>query len=290
MPKAITSLEGFIRKLANLHEANPGIQLLFRGHSKKTYGLSPSIFRNENHIKSEHLMIRQLVAQHPSDFAQDRWIFDQLVRAQHYGLPTRLLDVTLNPLVALYFAVASQPGSRGSVVIFKPEVGRQKYYDSDAVSCLSALALMTYSEKESMRVDASDVLKNHTDKKNRALDSVLLEKFNNIEVVQKLIQLVRQEKPDFRPIIQPIDLARPIAVVPKKMHARILAQNGSFILFGLARKPNTANMAHIEHEEIDIDQSSKTKFLKELSAVGITESSMFPEIERAALAIKGRYA
>ena len=123
------SLEGFIRKLAKLHAENIGIQLLFRGHSKLGYAISPSIFRSDNHFKSEHLMIRQLVAQHPGDFSQDKWIFDQLVRAQHYGLPTRLLDVSLNPLVALYFAVCSQPASRASVIVFKPQVGRQKYYD-----------------------------------------------------------------------------------------------------------------------------------------------------------------
>jgi hypothetical protein len=35
--------------------------------------------------------------------------FEAMALAQHFSLPTRLLDWSFNPLVALYFAVASEP-------------------------------------------------------------------------------------------------------------------------------------------------------------------------------------
>lgn len=297
MPKGVTSLEGFIRKVAKLHQENIGSQLYFRGHSNSDYSISPSIFRTANHVNSEHLMIRQLLAQHPKEFADDTGILDQLVRAQHYGLPTRLLDITLNPLVALYFSCSSSPSKRGSVVVFKPNIGKQKFFDSDAVSCLCALSLLTQGEKEEIQKNAirainegkeEDVaIENRT---NWIVTDAALEKFNDTKEIQKLVQMVRHEKPDFRPIVQPIDLIKPAAVLPRKHHSRIIAQNGAFIVFGLAYKANKINMDHILSEVIHIEQSCKEKFIKELGQVGITESSLFPEIEKAAIAIRRRYS
>ena len=79
-------------------------------------------------------------------------MFDKLVRMQHFGLPTRLLDVSLNALVALYFATDPGPdsgkASDGMVTAFAIPPEREKYFDSDSVSCLANLANMTSEEKE----------------------------------------------------------------------------------------------------------------------------------------------
>lgn len=88
-------------------QGNPlpsGMVSVFRGHPDAAFDLKPSAFRNDLREEREHLLLRELIAVHPSEFAGDASALEELVRMQHYTLPTRLLDVTWNPLVALWFA------------------------------------------------------------------------------------------------------------------------------------------------------------------------------------------
>ena len=100
----------------------------FRGHSDKEYLLKPSIGRNSKNFGdwlfeidnkteiSEEQKISVGLQQYEwwalSEFKARKMpfhndnlnYFDLMILAQHHGLRTRLLDVTTNPLVAIYFA------------------------------------------------------------------------------------------------------------------------------------------------------------------------------------------
>ena len=102
----VNSVAEFIAQLAQI-DIEKGTETFYRGHANREWKLLPSLLRTSNGADKEHLIFRDMVSHEPQSFSECRSTLDHLVHMQHYGLPTRLLDVTMNPLIALYFACQS---------------------------------------------------------------------------------------------------------------------------------------------------------------------------------------
>lgn len=157
---------------------------------------------------------------------------------------------------------------------------------------MSALAFMKSEEKKELVacVRKSWKLLSDSAKALSEPEENVVNDFNGNEVVKKLAQLVGHEKSDFRPIINPGDLVRIISVVPRRTHARISAQRGGFLLYGLAKRTNDLNMPDVTAERFSIASDKKKSIIKDLRSIGIAEETLFPEIEKSALQIKSRYS
>jgi len=272
MSRTIKSVQGLLRK-AFQHAPGPDETLFYRGHADRSYKLEPSVFRNSGHRQNENAMINEMIAANPTDFANDKSTFDKLVRMQHYSLPTRLLDITSNPLMALYFACAALPGTTGEVVILKVQRSATFFCDGDTPSVIANLAHMDAKAKIVFA-------------KNAHLN---VEGFNDLTESGRLLHFIREEKPYFQPLIVPSDLGRIICVMSKMSNNRIISQAGAFLLFGNESYVEANGVPGITIDRVLINGHEKRHILGELDALNIKESTVFPYIENSARYIRDRY-
>ena len=117
---SVGSVRTFLKEMERF-EPKKGFTYFFRGHSRFSHRLVPSIYRDPSWIANEDVLFKELVLRCPNDFSGQESTFQALVKMQHYSLPTRLLDITTNPLIALYFACEHEGQLResGEVVVFR---------------------------------------------------------------------------------------------------------------------------------------------------------------------------
>lgn len=177
IPKTrIASVAELIERVAEQYSGEDNV--LFRGHRNVSWKLTPRLGRLNLRFKYERSLLQaerrmladfeRLAVPHVGNRAvQDEW--DSLALAQHHGLPTRLLDWSSNPLVALWFAVEQpadnpegaavwafsadeddfsdqqeEPGAIPRTMIFRP-----RHHDARIVAQAGWFTVHKYSESTS---------------------------------------------------------------------------------------------------------------------------------------------
>lgn len=133
--EGITSFDDFNRLIK---EYNTNFDV-YRGVSEYSHELKPKIGRKSvyafrNHYEEPEQKLFRLFKERalPSIgyLPKDDW--EWLGLAQHYGLPTRLLDWTRNPLIALFFAVSDEKDTDSAIYVSRkkdPYLRLEKYPD-----------------------------------------------------------------------------------------------------------------------------------------------------------------
>lgn len=266
---AVNAFITFYNSLKKYVKEEEEFTYFFRGHSSIKYVLKPGIYRKNDHCKgveNEDVLFKEAVRRNPVDFPDRTSTFEKLVKMQHYGLPTRLLDITTNPLVALYFAVSESISEDGEIYIFKIKNSDLKYYDSDAVSVVSNLARRPIDFYNPQIAD--------------------WKKYNKNVIISYLLHEIRYEKPHFQSVINKHDIEKVFCVLPKLDNPRIMKQSGAFFLYGIKGKKSEHAILNQVPRRIIINKGGKNNLLKELKVLGIDKSTLFPEIDHVMEIIK----
>ena len=273
--KSIAQFLKFIRKLQAEH---PTEILYFRGESNSAWELRPSVMR-EGFLAFESQMLTDLLTRQPSEFADKETAMSQWVLAQHHGLKTRFLDITKNPLIALFFACESNAYNEGRLHTFAVPHDLIRPFNSDRVSIIANFAkLMPREQNILLSNDLGDFSTEYRD------------------AMRHLYQLIREEKPHFEENIDFLDFFRVLIVEPQLSSARILAQSGAFLVSAFHRRLErreiesfNARIPVYAHYMPTISWNHKRSILRELRLLNITRETLFPGLDESARAIIETY-
>ena len=266
-----------------------GRHLYFRGEKKSQYELKPSVMRNTGHTNAEDVMLTDLSLKRPEEIDERQLYFQRLVMARHFELPTRLLDVTRNPLVAMYYASEETDDENDGVVhVFLVDAQSVKPYDSDTVSLISNFVRLKGWEK-------SVLLSYHVLKPSPSGDAHMVEAFEGAypAALTRLNHFVAQEKPYWEPRIDLRDLFRVFFVEPQEQFARLRSHSGAFMMSAFHPRFERfevdrwfSGACRYQHMRLTVPHGAKRQIRDELRMSDITEERLKADLQSAAEAVE----
>lgn len=237
--------------------------VFYRGQEARYQSITCSLSRDKGFIANETSMYDETKNTRKKDFVEFNSQLEYLSKMQHYGMPTRLVDFTYNPLVALFFAVQNTNSTDDAIVYVYANVGLE-YSDRD----VQILALLP-----SLKSRKLSAIKSHVDE---SLSINISE-----QDLQSIIHSTRFVKYSDHFM---------------SSNPRLSSQNGMFAICGnVVENSQVSNrICSIETPktiEIRIPYSFKETIKNQLDTTfGINESQIYPELTSWSDYIRQKYA
>lgn len=222
--------------------------LFFRGHADKSWNLSPYVFRNPKYRERDLILDYKQTFVSECDYLPN--IERILLEMQHHGIPTRLLDWSISPLAALYFACSSEDNKEKDAEIFA--LDPWKAYQS-----IKPLRICPTYNFEIM--------------KQSRLCCALGWTFEEIK------QYIDDK---FHYDLMSNELLAPLPIVGRYMDDRVKTQQGCFTIWGADKSALDLFPEYKSYMQSTVIPSSrKISLVKDLSRLGINEFTLFSDRE-----------
>ena len=279
----ISTLQSYIEQICLLNGESSKqasflpYEYLFRGHSDTNYTLLPTIARRRNMpcdvtiFNGERNLVELAKCKYPDVFQERMKPVEILALLQHYGIPTRLLDVTENALVALYFACCSNPEKDGEVFVF---VNKDDHVDNaPIINAIADSYRLTRGAPYRLENFYQAALNQQYFIEHKHIFEIIGENFNGPEWIEECCKRVIFVYSPIHTLRQQLQQGRFI-LFPNRIINNYLGKDVK--AFDTIIDPINKDNECIKTRFI-IKKESKSIILKDLQLCGISESTLFSD-------------